>query len=148
MSTEKSDYPRSKLLHTYQCECGSSRPWVNSARVNSAWSHIKPTFSMLGNVFNKKSLFNKDWREGCLACPILRNIYLKNMPLIPFDSIPYHTALILFFKSISAFHMHYLLQSSFKLKTLVLLIYCSENINYLVCKIWELERDKKCVCSH
>ena len=63
-------------------ECRSTRPRVKSALVMSAWSHIKPTFSMhagmcLINMIKKKSLFNKSWRT--------KHIYA---PLIPF-SIPH-----------------------------------------------------------
>ena len=41
-------------------DCGSTRPWVKSARVKSApvklaWSHIKPG----GNVFNKKEFIQR-----------------------------------------------------------------------------------------
>ena len=43
---------------------GSSKPGSTLSGQISTGSRIKPTFSMLGNVFNTKSLVNKSWREG------------------------------------------------------------------------------------
>ena len=48
-------------------ECGSTRPWVKSARVKSAWSHG-------GNMFNRKEFIQQKLEEGCLI--IKKNVIL------------------------------------------------------------------------